>query len=411
MTQRIAATIMTLAVAITTVASALALEGLHESEAAQQAAPAPPPPPQKVGVAIIRKVEVEQGQAVLVPGGMTTVVETRRVMDVPVGKAQEQPVRVLKAAPAPRAVATRRPAQAAANAAAVQIRAVMVNNQGQAQQFMQQFRPILRSEYHIVRAVCRPTPEQRQQIARAGEQAMRDAAVKYVDMMRRPMTAAQRAALDPRKQIREGLARSVKALLSAEVYDRLRDEMVRRDASRKQLAVRNLVARLDHDLILSPDQRDKVAESLRSHWDDSWGQSLEMFMYDYQFLPPIPDQHVAPFLNDSQKKVWRGTQKVQTFFGGFGMVGGAMADDPLEDDELRVARQEAAKNEPNPGPNQPVMMQGEVMIMPAAPVMVDAPAPAPALKVIRKKAVPPPEKAQRKPATKAMTKTTAEPKK
>jgi hypothetical protein len=48
------------------------------------------------------------------------------------------------------------------------------------------------------------------------------------------------------------------------------------------------------------------------------------------------------------------------------------------------------------------------MIMPAAPVMVDAPAPAPALKVIRKKAVPPPEKAQRKPATKAMTKTPVE---
>ena len=135
-------------------------------------------------------------------------------MDVPVGKAQEQPVRVLKAAPAPRAVATRRPAPAAAKAAAVQMIRMGValgNNDGQVQQFMQQFRPILRSEYHIVRVVCRPTPEQRQQIARAGEQALRDAAMKYVDMMRRPMTAAQRAALDPRKQIREGLARAVKA--------------------------------------------------------------------------------------------------------------------------------------------------------------------------------------------------------
>ena len=186
--------------------------------------------------------------------------------------------------------------------------------------------------------------------------------------------------------------------------------MVRRDASRKQLAVRNLVARLDHDLILSPDQRDKVAESLRSHWDDSWGQSLEMFMYDYQFMPPIPDQHVAPFLNDSQKKVWRSTQRVQTFWGGFGMVGGVMADDPLEDDELRVARQEAAKNEPNPGPNQPGMMQ-EVMMMPAAPMAV-APAAAPTLKIIRKKAYQPAakaksaEKAQPKASTKATTKTT-----
>jgi hypothetical protein len=411
MTQRIAATMMTLGVAIATVASALLLAGLDESEAAQQDAPAPTKTAEKVGVTIIQKVEVKAvAPPVQIPGGTTTVTVTRGVMDVPVGKAQEQPVRVLKAAPAPRTVATRRPAQAAAAIARevqmVKMQVAMGNNQ--AQQFIQQFRPILRSEYHIVRVVCRPTPEQRQQIARAGEQAMRDAAVKYVDMMRRPMTAAQRAALDPRKQIREGLARSVKAVLSAELASRLKDEMVRRDASRQQLAVRNLVARLDHDLILSPDQRDKVAESLRTHWDDSWGQSLEMFMYDYQFMPPIPDQHVAPFLNDSQKKVWRGTQKVQTFWGGFGMVGGVMADDPLEDDELRVARQEAARNEPNPAPNQPGMIQGEVIMMPAAPMMVDAPAAAPALKVIRKKAAPPPQKAQPKATTKATTKTAVE---
>ncbi len=425
MTQRIAATVMTLAVAIATVASALFLEGLHESEAAQQAAP----PPQKVGITIIQKVEVEKSagrpgaagrkimiEATVVPSETVRVMQKVDAKTVPVTsarKGQEQPVRVLKAAPAPRAVATRRPAPVAANAAAVQMvrMGVALGNNGQAQQFMQQFRPILRSEFHIVRVVCRPTPEQRQQIARAGEKAMRDAAVKYVDMMQRPMTAAQRAALDPRKQIREGLAKAVKAELSAELAARLRDEMVRRDASRKQLAVRNLVARLDHDLVLSPDQRDKVAESLRSHWDDSWGQSLEMFMYDYQFLPPIPDQHVAPFLNDSQKKVWRGTQKIQTFWGGFGMVGGVMAEDPLEDEELRVARQEAAKDEPNPGPNQRVMMKGEVIMLPAAPAVVDAPAPAPTLKIIRKKAAPPPQKAQPKPATKAMTKTTVESKK
>ena len=344
---------------------------------------------------------------------MTTVVETRRVMDVPVGKAQEQPVRVLKAAPAPGPSPRGGLQPAAAKAAAVQMvrmRVALGNNNGQAQQFMQQFRPILRSEYHIVRAVCRPTPEQRQQIARAGEQAMRDAAVKYVDMMRRPMTAAQRAALDPRKQIREGLARSVKAVLSAELAARLQDEMVRRDASRKQLAVRNLVARLDHDLILSPDQRDKVAESLRSHWDDSWGQSLEMFMYDYQFLPPIPDQHVAPFLNDSQKKVWRGTQKVQTFWGGFGMVGGVMANDPLEDDELRVARQEAARNEPNPAPNQPGDDAGGSDHHAGRSHGGGRPRGGPALKVIRKKAARraegQPQKAQPKAATKAMKKTT-----
>ena len=261
------------------------------------------------------KITIEVKVAPAAPGIVTEIVEVKTVGGAP-AKAGEQPVRVLKAAPAPRVVATRRAAPGAVKA--VRINAAMVvnvaGNDAQARQYMQQFRPILRSEYHIVRAVCRPTPEQRQKLARAGELALRDAAAKYVDMMRRPMTPAQRADLDPRKQIREGLARAVKSILSAELSARLKEEAARREASRKQLAVRNLVARLDHDLVLSPDQRDKVAESLSSHYDDSWGQSLEMFMYDYQYLPPIADQHVAPFLNDTQQKVWRSTQKVQTFW-------------------------------------------------------------------------------------------------
>ena len=249
--------------------------------------------------------------------------------------------------------------------------AVAFNADGQIQQYMQQFRPILRAEYHIVRVVCRLTPEQRNEIARAGEQTVREAARKYSEMMHRPMTAAQRAALDPRKQIREGLARRPSRLrLSAEMVARYQEEIARRDASRKQLAVRNLVARLDRDLVLSPDQRDKIEESLTSHWDDSWCQSIEMFMHDYQFVPPVPDQYVAPFLNDAQKTIWRGTQKFNGFFGGFGMMGGIMVNDPLEDDELRVAREEAAKNDPKPEPNQPgMMMRGAVQIQAAPAVM------------------------------------------
>jgi hypothetical protein len=253
---------------------------------------------------------------------------------------------------------------------------------------MQQFRPILRSEYHVVRVVCRLTPEQRKSMARAGEQALRDAAKKYVEMMRRPMTAAQRNALDPRKQIREGLSKAIKSQLPAELAARYQDEIARRDASRKRLAVRNLVARLDRDLILSPEQRDKIGESLSAHWDDSWCQSLEMFMYDYQFLPPIGDQYVAPFLNDAQKKIWRSTQKVLTFWGGFGMMGGIMVDDPLEDEELRVARVEAAKNDPDAANQGAGMMGGAVMKM----QIIEQAQPA-QLKVIRKRAQPAEKKA------------------
>ena len=77
---------------------------------------------------------------------------------------------------------------------------------------------------------------------------------------------------------------------------------------------------------------------MSAHWDETWGQSLEMFLYmSNNLFPPISDQYVAPFLNESQKKIWRGTQKFQGAFGGFGMMGGMMMDDPLEDEELREA--------------------------------------------------------------------------
>jgi hypothetical protein len=365
---------MTLGVAVATVTSALALEGLADSGAGQQAA---------------------------APGSTTVVTKVEAVKTEPARKAGEPPVRVLKAEPAPRAVVRKKSVPVEPKKAEVFVMAapLAVNVDGQVQQYMQQFRPILRAEYHIVRVVCRLTPDQRKEIARAGEQTVRDSAKKYVEMMRRPMTAAQRAALDPRRQIREGLAKAVKSRLSPELAAQLQDEIARRDVARKQLAVRNLVARLDRDLVLSPDQRGKVAESLSSHWEDSWCQSLEMFMYDYQFLPPIPDQYVAPFLNDAQKKIWRGIQKVQSYFGGFGMMGGIMVDDPLEDDELRLARQEAARNDPKPGPNQGGMMG---MMMGGAMMKMAAPAPAVEVKVQAKtftKMAQPPAKVQRKAMT------------
>jgi hypothetical protein len=374
MPRSILASVMTLGVAIATVTSAMALEGLAGSGTGQQVGP---------------------------PGGRTVVTDVKVFKTAPDGNAEDRPVRVLKTTPPPKAVVKKRAVPVEAPKANVFVMAapMAVNNEGQVQQYRQQFRPILRAEYHIARVVCRLTPEQRKEIARAGEQVLREAAKKYVDMMQRPMTAAQRAALDPRRQIREGLAQAVKTRLSPALAARFQDEIARRDASRKQLAIRNLVARLDRDLVLSPDQRGKVAESLTAHWDDSWCQSLEMFMYDYQFLPPIPDQYVAPFLNDAQKRIWRGTQKVQSFWGGFGMMGGIMVDDPLEDDELRLARLEAARKDPPAAPNQPGMMRQGVMMKMALPVQAPAVEVKVQAKTFMKKAMP--AKAEAKTTTEA----------
>jgi hypothetical protein len=268
-------------------------------------------------------------------------------------------VRVYKSAPSPKvaaaAVEKRNAALKKAGAVREQARAVRrvvaMNLDGQAQQMMMQFRPILRAEFHVIRVACQPTPEQRKAIAQAAEQTLRDTTKKYVESMRRPMTMAQRAANEPRKLIEEGLVAALKSKVSAEQAARYQAELTKRTAARKRLTLRNLVARLDRELILSHKQRDQISESLSSHWDDSWGHSIEMFMNDNNYSPPIPDHVVAPFLNEPQVKIWRSIPKYQGFFGGFGIMGGIMMNnDPLEDEELREARLAAEAKEPEQAP-------------------------------------------------------------
>lgn len=380
MIHRTLAVLLTLIVAAATVTTALAIAPTGE--------PADATPP----------AEPQQGQTVVVQKVFIQKAEMKPTPPAKDDRAEEKPVRVLRAAPAPRVKVAKKaapaPQPAVARAAIMMAPAMAMNNEAQIRQYMQQMRPLLRSEYHIVRVVCRPTPEQRKELAREGEKALREASRKYVQMMQRPMGVNERAQNQPNKLIRAALLAAVKARFPPEVASRLEAEGKRREASRRSLFVRNLVARLDHDLVLDPGQRDKLAESLENHWDDSWAQSIEMFVYNYQYVPPIPDQLVAPFLNDAQKKIWRTIQKVQMFFGGFGLMGGVMVEDPLEDPELKEARLEAARNDP-----VPAVQQGRPARIFLGPAAVQKAAPGVQLKVIRKEAAPAEKKAA--PAEKA----------
>ncbi len=235
-----------------------------------------------------------------------------------------------------------------------------------AQNYLMRFRPILRAEYHIVRAVCRPTPEQRKAIARDAEKMVRKAAEDYVAKRNRPMKVAERAALDPRRQIRDGLADLVAKHCSGEAADRYRQEMARRAEARKRIAARNLVVLLDQRLILAPDQRVKIEGSLIEHWDDSWSPSLLSIGMNTRYFPTIPDPYIAPFLNEAQKTVWQAIPRANFFSNTFDSRA-VMRNDPLEDEELREARLEAEKDDPKPAPiaNGPVLLFDAGAVAPA----------------------------------------------
>lgn len=264
----------------------------------------------------------------------------------PAVKVEMKKVEKAKAKPAGKTIA--------APAKAVMVAPAAANMNPLIQQFAQQLRPILRAEYHLIVSVCSPAQDQRRKLAREGEQALLDTAKRFAELQQNPrvMFVNNRRNLNPnpRKMIEEAMSKSVKAHLTADQFDHYHKEAEKRDANRKEVTIRNLVAKFDQDLVLSAQQREKITDSLTSNWNDDWCPSVEMFTVLNQFVPFIPDQFMTPYLNPKQKSVWEGTQKQQlNFWGIYGFVGGNVIDVPMEE-ELEEARKEVANQEPAAAP-------------------------------------------------------------
>lgn len=209
-----------------------------------------------------------------------------------------------------------------------------VNMDAQAVQFRQQYRPALRAEYERLLSVCEPTKDQRRRIAREGEKAVMDAARKVAQWQRAPHmvnpNGRNPVAPIPRTLIQDALIAAAQAHLSPAQAARYKQEVELRRQDFRLAAAENLVAKLDQTLFLSKTQRETLQDNLVKDWDDSWCQSLQMFLNDTQFFPMIPDKVVTPVLDPAQRKVWQGTQKGQAFYWG-DTINAPVDDSPLED--------------------------------------------------------------------------------
>jgi len=187
-------------------------------------------------------------------------------------------------------------------------------------QFLPQFQPLLKPELAFIRRVCHLNKEQHDQIAKSADQRLRVAVKEYAiaqNNMRQGRGRFRAQSMpDPRKLVQQQLAKLVKQRLSTEQAEAYQQECDKRNAQRKRAAVLGLVAKLDEELVLTVEQREKLIESLTSNWQDAWVQSLQILIHNTQYLPHIPDQHVVPFLNETQKAVWRGAQKQSMAHGG-----------------------------------------------------------------------------------------------
>ena len=287
-------------------------------------------------------------------------VQKKAAAPAPAVKAEMKKVEKAKAKDVQKAIAV--PAKA------VMVAPAAANLDPLVQQFAQQLRPILRAEYHLIVSICKPSQEERRQLAHEGEKALMETAKKFAELQQNPrvmfVNNRRNTSPNPRKMIQEAMSNSAKAHLTVVQFALYQLEVEKRDANRKVVTIRNLVAKFDQDLVLTAQQRDKITESLTSNWNDDWCPSVEMFTVFNQFVPFIPDQFMMPFLNPMQKRVWEGTQKQQSFnfWGVYGFVGGMVVDMPMED-ELEEARKEVEK--PVAGPVEPAppatfILRGEV---------------------------------------------------
>ena len=252
------------------------------------------------------------------------------------------------------------PKVAAAEIVAVEAADVVVFNNGVApnagveQQFRAQFEPLLKVELSFVNRVCKLSDEQRRKLIDKSnawlDKFIRDYAKQggQPQMVGAFMAGGRQQAADPRESIQAGVEKLVKAELPKEQAEVYVEESKKRVEFAKKVAVDNLVTRIDKELILSPEQREKLTQSLTEHWDKNWAPQLEMFMHGMDMWPNVPDQWIRPHLTAAQHVAWGRLNKNQhghVFFGGMGVEGQVIDDIDLkegQDKPIDVAKEKQA---------------------------------------------------------------------
>lgn len=213
-------------------------------------------------------------------------------------------------------------------------RAVLQLNQQEAQikqimpHFVQQLRPVLASELAFIRQMCDVPKEQRPKIKAAGEASLEKAARQLAEQQfggnRRVLGLASES--DPRKTIGDDLAQALKSALSSKQMAEYTREVAKRTERRKRAAVLTAVSLLDEALWLTPQQRNEIHDSLVANWQPGWEQWLMLHRYGGQYFPMIPNEQVVSHLNEEQRRVWDGLQKIS-------LSSWSGAEGPLQDDD------------------------------------------------------------------------------
>lgn len=177
-------------------------------------------------------------------------------------------------------------------------------------------------------------PEDRRAIFRAGRRAVKEAAMRESERQFAPVEAVGASgeslvavlgsaiastaknlfgierreertdAADPRAHIRDSLLQVVEARLGAETSREFADELVSRERRRRDVVVREVVAKLDDDLSLTDDQSEAIEQALRDEWSEAMvlvGQHATVHEGRVVY-PGLPRRIVCGLLTDAQRE-------------------------------------------------------------------------------------------------------------
>lgn len=174
---------------------------------------------------------------------------------------------------------------------------------------------VLNGDLQLLRASCGDLPrESRRAIAKAGEQAVKEAALRIAEMqlggrmLRGQRGGGERAAKipeDPLTVIAAALTKSVAEHVGNEQAEAFSKLLARRNDRCKTAMIHQVVAMLDAELVLTAAQRTEIERSLREKCDnDNWmGLAQGIHVNNgRRVFSGLPDECVRPHLTEAQRQ-------------------------------------------------------------------------------------------------------------
>ena len=177
----------------------------------------------------------------------------------------------------------------------------------QATHWEQQLTKLLYGDLELIRCVTGDIPQDaRKAIARDGEKAVKEAAVRLAELQFGGRKGEQNTSGDPADLVSTALAKSLAQHVGSPQAAALSRQIAERSERRKAAAVRGIVAVLDGELFLTVAQREQIERSLLEKWNDSMMVSLEgmHFVDNRRVFPGLPADCISPHLTESQRKLF-----------------------------------------------------------------------------------------------------------